>query len=369
MKLADFDYPLDRTLIAQIPPARRGNSRLMLVDRSTGAFQHARFQNFLDELTPDDLVVLNQTKVIPARVTGEKADTGGRVELLFLHPVEAGRWSVLAKGKLREGQQVRCSDGHGVTVVGDEGDGRWTVQSNGQGDVVKWLQRIGRVPVPPYIERSDIERSGTAAEQRLDRSRYQTVYASAPGSVAAPTAGLHFSSAQLQSLERRRIPVARLTLHIGVGTFQPIRCHDIAEHRMAAEAVEIDESVSRSVSAARQRGGRVIAVGTSTVRALESAAAPDGAVKPGRGWTELFISPGYRFRVVDALLTNFHLPKSSLLCLVSAFAGREQALAAYRAAMAARYRFYSYGDAMFIRSRQTVHTGRGEQRERMEKRA
>ncbi len=350
MKLTDFDYPLDRALIAQRPPARRGAARLMLLDQSTGEFQHSRFQGFLDELTPDDLLVLNQTKVIPARVIGEKTDTGGRVELLFLHPTEATRWSVLAKGRLREGQQVRCSDGHGVTVVGDEGGGRWTVQSNGQGDVVKWLTRIGRVPVPPYIERSD-----TAVEQRFDRRRYQTVYAAVPGSVAAPTAGLHFSAAQLRQLAQRRIPVARLTLHIGVGTFQPIRCEKIDEHRMAAESVEIDASVGRAVAAARQRSGRVIAVGTSTVRALESAAATDGTVKPWRGRTELFITPGYRFRVVDALLTNFHLPKSSLLCLVSAFAGRERVLAAYRAAMAARYRFYSYGDAMFIR---TEHRGR-----------
>jgi len=350
MKLTDFDYPLDRALIAQTPPARRGSSRLMLLDRETGVCEHGRFQDFLDELTPDDLLVVNQTKVIPARVIGEKAGTGGRVELLFLHPTDTSRWSVLARGKLREGQQVRFSDGHGVTVVGDEGDGRWTVQSNGQGDVVKWLHRIGRVPVPPYIERS-----GGPAEERLDRRRYQTVYASMPGSVAAPTAGLHFSAEQLRALERRRIPIARLTLHIGVGTFQPIRCDDIAEHRMAAEAVEIDQAVSRSVAAARQRGGRVIAVGTSTVRALESAAASDGRVKPWRGWTELFISPGYRFRVVDALLTNFHLPKSSLLCLVSAFAGRERVLNAYREATSEGYRFYSYGDAMFIR---TDRTGR-----------
>jgi S-adenosylmethionine:tRNA ribosyltransferase-isomerase len=356
MKLADFDYPLDRALIAQAPPARRGASRLMLLDRETGTFQHGRFQDFLDELTPDDLVVLNQTKVIPARVIGEKTDTGGRVELLFLHPTEPSRWSVLAKGKLREGQQVRFPDGHGVTVVADEGGGRWTIQSNGQGDVVRWLTRIGRVPVPPYIERS-----GAPAEQRLDRRRYQTIYAAVPGSVAAPTAGLHFSSAQLRTLAQRKIPVARLTLHIGVGTFQPIRCEEIAQHRMAAESVEIDASVGRAVAAARQRGGRVIAVGTSTVRALESAcdpSGPDGAVTPRRGWTELFISPGYRFRVADALLTNFHLPKSSLLCLVSAFAGREHVLAAYRSAMAARYRFYSYGDAMFIRMGRIGRMGR-----------
>ena len=344
MKLSDFDYPLDRSLIAQRPPARRGESRLMRLDRETGAFEHGRFKDFLDELTSDDLVVLNQTKVIPARVIGRKADTGGGVELLFLHPWEPSRWSVLARGQLREGQQVRFSDGHGVTVVGDEGDGRWTVRSNGQGDVMRWLQRIGRVPVPPYIRRT-----GSPAEAQLDRRRYQTVYAAVPGSVAAPTAGLHFSPAQLRDLDRRGIPVARLTLHIGVGTFQPIRSEEIAAHRMAAEHVEVDESVVRAVAAARRRRGRVIAVGTSAVRALESAAGADGLIRPMDGWTDLFISPGHRFRVVDALLTNFHLPKSSLLCLVAAFAGRERLLAAYRAAMHAHYRFYSYGDAMFIR--------------------
>jgi len=324
----------------------------MLLDRETGAFQHGRFQDFLDEVTVDDLIVLNQTRVIPARVIGEKAGTGGNVELLFLHPAEPSRWRVLAKGKLREGQQVRFHDGHAVTVTSNEGDGRWTVRMNGQGDVVKWLHRIGRVPVPPYIERS-----GSSAEQRLDRRRYQTVYAAAPGSVAAPTAGLHFSAAQLQALARRKVAVARLTLHIGVGTFQPMRCDDIAEHRMAAEAVEIEASVARAVETARRRGGRVIAVGTSTVRALESAADSDGLVKPLSGWTDLFITPGHRFRVVDALLTNFHLPKSSLLCLVGAFAGRERLLAAYRAATAARYRFYSYGDAMFVRRGQRGQTG------------
>ncbi|MBI3620709.1 MAG: tRNA preQ1(34) S-adenosylmethionine ribosyltransferase-isomerase QueA, partial [Nitrospirae bacterium] len=204
---------------------------------------------------------------------------------------------------------------------------------------------IGRVPVPPYIERS-----GAATEERLDRRRYQTLYAAVPGSVAAPTAGLHFSAAQLRRLQARDIPSAKLTLHIGVGTFQPIRCEDVTEHHMAAEYCEIDESVSRAVTAARQRGGRVIAVGTSTVRALESAATEKGVVNPFRGWTDLFITPGHRFRVIDALLTNFHLPKSSLLCLVGAFAGRERVLDAYRAATAAGYRFYSYGDAMFIRT-------------------
>ncbi|HUJ79193.1 MAG TPA: tRNA preQ1(34) S-adenosylmethionine ribosyltransferase-isomerase QueA [Nitrospiria bacterium] len=348
MKLSDFDYPLDRSLIAQRPPARRGTSRLMLLDRETGAFEHGRFQDFLNELDSDDLLVLNHTKVMPARVVGEKSGTGGCVELLFLHPVGASRWSVLAKGTLREGQEVRCSDGHGVTVVVDEGDGRWTVQSNGQGDVMRWLARIGRVPVPPYIRRT-----GTPAEAQLDRRRYQTVYAAVPGSVAAPTAGLHFSTAQLRELKRRRIPVARVTLHIGIGTFQPIRSDEITSHRMAAEHAEVDDSVVRAVAAARRRGGRVIAVGTSTVRALESAAVEDGLVAPLRGWTDLFITPGHRFRAVDALLTNFHLPKSSLLCLVGAFAGLERLLAAYRTAMRARYRFYSYGDAMFIRTGRT----------------
>jgi S-adenosylmethionine:tRNA ribosyltransferase-isomerase len=317
----------------------------MLLDRETGEFRHGRFQDFLDELTPDDLVVLNQTKVIPARVVGEKAATGGRVELLFLHPAANRRWNVLAKGKLQEGQEIRFADGHRVTVAGREGDGRWQVVLNGQGDLLAWLNRMGEVPVPPYIARS-----GSIAEHRLDHRRYQTVYAEMPGSVAAPTAGLHFSAAHLRQLRSRHIPVAKLTLHIGVGTFQPIRCHEVAQHRMAAEYFEIDIRTARAVADAHRRGGRVIAVGTSTVRALESAASEAGRIAPGSGWTELFITPGYQFRVVDGLLTNFHLPKSSLLCLVSALAGRERLLAAYRAAAAARYRFYSYGDAMFIRT-------------------
>ncbi|MEW6325598.1 MAG: tRNA preQ1(34) S-adenosylmethionine ribosyltransferase-isomerase QueA, partial [Nitrospirota bacterium] len=289
-------------------------------------------------------VVLNRTKVIPARVVGKKAETGGAVELLFLHPAGDRRWRALAKGSLREGQHIMFSDGHRVTVTGEEGHGCWQVSLNGQGDLLAWLRRVGLVPVPPYIRRDG------AIHERLDRRRYQTLYASAPGSVAAPTAGLHFSAAQLRRLRERRIPVAKLTLHIGVGTFQPIRCDRVEQHRMAAEYCEVDAAVGRAVERARRWGGRVVAVGTSTVRALESAASPDGAVAPLQGWTELFIHPGYRFRAVDALLTNFHLPKSSLLCLVGAFAGRDRLLAAYRAAVEARYRFYSYGDAMFIRT-------------------
>ncbi len=345
MKLAAFDYPLDRSLIAQTPPPRRGASRLMILDRATGRYRHGAFADFLAELTPDDLLVLNRTKVIPARVVGKKTATGGAVELLFLHPVGARRWRALAKGSLREGQTLVFPDGHGVTVVTDEGRGCWQVELNGQGDLLAWLDRVGQVPVPPYIHRD-----GAAAEARLDSRRYQTLYASAPGSVAAPTAGLHFSAAQLRQLQARRIPVAKLTLHIGIGTFQPIRCNEIGQHRMAAEYCEVGASVGRLVERTRRRGGRVVAVGTSVVRALESAADSRGGLGPFRGWTDLFIRPGYRFSVVDALLTNFHLPKSSLLCLVGAFAGRERLLAAYAAAVDARYRFYSYGDAMFIRT-------------------
>ncbi len=346
MKLSDFDYPFDRSLIAQRPPARRGGSRLLTLDRESGAMRHGRFPDLLEELTPDDLLVVNQTRVWPARVIGKKASTGGVVELLFLHamPPSADCWRVVAKGQLRDGQRIAFPDGHHVDVVASEGEGRWQVRLNGQGDLASWLARVGHIPVPPYITRS-----GSAAEDRLDRRRYQTVYAGVPGSVAAPTAGLHFSAAQLRRLDARKIAIAKLTLHIGVGTFQPIRCEEIGQHRMAAEYLEIDQTVSDAIAATRRRGGRVIAVGTSTVRALESAVTADGGVKPYRGWTDLFITPGYRFGVVDALVTNFHLPKSSLLCLVSAFAGRERLLAAYRAAAASGYRFYSYGDAMFIR--------------------
>ena len=358
MKLSALDYPFDRSLIAQEPLPRRGRSRLLSLDRTTGEIAHGTFPDLLAELTPTDLLVLNQTKVWPARVVGKKSTTGGAAELLFLHPVATPhaaqvehRWHVLAKGRLRCGQRVEFPDGHHIEVMADEGNGYWQVQLNGHGDMTRWFGRVGQVPLPPYIKRP----IGRLAQ---DRRSYQTIYARVPGSVAAPTAGLHFSAGQLRRLRAEGIPIAMLTLHIGVGTFQPIRCDDVEQHRMASEYLEVDAVLCRSIDKTRQRDGRVIAVGTSTVRALETAARDGGRLRPFLGWTDLFILPGYRFRIVDALLTNFHLPKSSVLCLASAFAGRERLLAAYGEAVRRGYRFYSYGDAMFIRTKDGDRRGR-----------
>ncbi|TDJ12779.1 MAG: tRNA preQ1(34) S-adenosylmethionine ribosyltransferase-isomerase QueA [Gammaproteobacteria bacterium] len=335
MQLADFDYDLPQSLIAQEPPEQRGASRLLCLDGANGALHDRRFADICDLLHAGDLLVLNDTRVIPARLTGHKA-SGGRCEVLIERIIDGdgATAQVRASKAPRTGTRL-IFQGCQAVVEGRDGD---LYRLRFDHAVMDCLAKEGHVPLPPYIQRAD---------QALDRERYQTVYADRPGAVAAPTAGLHFDQAMLDRLVEQGVEQARLTLHVGAGTFQPVRTADIREHRMHAERVEVSEKVCEAVRRTRQRGGRVVAVGTTVVRSLESAA-EGGELRSMSGETSLFIYPGYRFRVVDAMLTNFHLPRSSLLMLVSAFAGRAAVLAAYRHAVDNRYRFFSYGDAMFL---------------------
>ncbi len=346
MKRSEFNYHLPPELIAQHPLAERSASRLLVLDGADGAVSHHRFREFVDFLHPDDLLVFNDTRVIPARLWGHKA-TGGKVEVLVERLTGAGT----ALAHLRASKSPKAGavihlarepggapGGHRLRVTGREGD-LFCVTSQDGHPLADILRDIGHMPLPPYIERAD---------EAADQERYQTVYATCEGAVAAPTAGLHFSEDVLAQIDALGVRRTTVTLHVGAGTFQPVRADEIEDHRMHKEYFEVDERVCEAVRATRARGGRVIAVGTTAVRCLESASRATGEVEALRGDTDIFIYPGYRFRTVDAMLTNFHLPESTLLMLVSAFAGREPIMAAYAQAIAARYRFFSYGDAMFI---------------------
>ena len=338
MKRSDFHYDLPPALIAQRPAEPRSASRLLGVE----GLRDLRMNEFPSLLNPGDLLVFNDTRVIPARLFGEK-DSGGKVEILIERLLDDD--GVLAQ--MRASKSPRA--GGRITILGADGDfdvlGRdgefYRLQWRGPLRLLDLLERAGHMPLPPYIERAD---------ESADRDRYQTVFARQPGAVAAPTAGLHFDEPLLQAVRARGVATATLTLHVGAGTFQPLRSDDLSQHVMHAERYEITPELCAAVESTRQRGGRVVSVGTTVTRALESAAA-DGALKPGAGETRLFITPGYPFRVVDALLTNFHLPESTLLMLVCAFAGYEPVMAAYRHAVASSYRFFSYGDAMWLSKR------------------
>jgi S-adenosylmethionine:tRNA ribosyltransferase-isomerase len=340
MHLTDFHYELPSELIAQRPLAERGASRLLALDGPTGRLRDLVFLDLPRLLRPGDLLVLNDTRVMRARLLGRKP-TGGRVEVLIerLLGPEAALAHCRPGRSLHEGTEVEIDGGGRLVVAGREGALFHLVARDG--DLPALMGRCGHVPLPPYIERPDDE---------ADVERYQTVYAAREGAIAAPTAGLHFDEAMLARLGALGVGLARVTLHVGAGTFQPVRVERIEAHQMHAEWVEVGEGLCGQVEATRAAGGRVVAVGTTSVRSLETAAA-DGALRPYRGDSRLFIRPGYRFRVVDALITNFHLPESTLLMLVSAFAGHAQVMAAYRHAVARRYRFFSYGDAMFLTRR------------------
>lgn len=345
MKRSDFHFRLPDELIAHFPPEERGASRLLVLDGATGAWAHRRFQELEELLRPGDLLVFNDTRVIPARLYGCK-QSGGRIEILIERILDPHRAlaHVRASKAPKPGATLLLQRDreHGMTA------GEATVEVEGRRgelfeltfseEVLPLLERIGHMPLPPYIDRGDAA---------VDRERYQTVYGRRDGAVAAPTAGLHFSAAQLQSLRQAGIGTAFVTLHVGAGTFQPVRVDDIRNHVMHREWLEVSEAVCDQVAAVRARGGRVIAVGTTSVRCLETAAA-SGLLQPYAGETNCFIYPGYRFRTIDGLITNFHLPESTLLMLVSALAGREAVLAAYEAAVAEHYRFFSYGDAMLV---------------------
>lgn len=347
MNVADFDFELPAERIAQYPASRRDESRLLVLDRETGALRHRRFSDLAELLRPGDLLVLNDTRVIPARLVGRKP-SGGRVELLLVEPVEPGAsggvWRCLLKASRppAPGSSIDFGEGCSARVLERDPIG-WRVQLKVPGGrPEEWLDRIGQAPLPPYIRRN------AAGPEAADRERYQTVFAQKAGAIAAPTAGLHFTEELLERLRDGGIAHTFLTLHVGPGTFRPVTAERVEDHRMHPERFELPAETARAVAAARSRAGRVVAVGTTVVRTLESCAVEEGRVSPGRERSSIFIYPGFRFRVVDALITNFHLPRSTLLMLVSAFAGRERVLAAYRQAIEAGYRFYSYGDAMLI---------------------
>ena len=339
MRLSEFDFPFDESLIADHPVSPRDHARLLVVPRKgESVFHHALVKDLPDLLQVGDVVVLNDTKVIPARLHATKRSSGGRVEVLLVRPLEAAMWEVLLKGHVAVGQILQFGDEATAEVL-ERTPERSVLRIDIQGAVKDLLDRIGVVPLPPYIKR-------TATKQ--DKENYQTVFARSEGAVAAPTAGLHFTNRLLDALKQKGIQLATVTLHVGPGTFRPVTVDRIEDHHMSTEWFEISEETARHLNAAKAEGRRVVAVGTTSVRTLESAVNEAGEIQAGAGETRLFITPGFRFTMVDALLTNFHLPRTTLLMLVSAFGGLDQLRAAYAEAITARYRFYSYGDAMLI---------------------
>ncbi|MBT3389438.1 MAG: tRNA preQ1(34) S-adenosylmethionine ribosyltransferase-isomerase QueA [Chloroflexi bacterium] len=339
MKTSDFDYVLPESCIAQTPVEPRDRARLLVFDRTADTLEHTIFRDLGGWLRPEDLLVVNQTRVIPARLFGRKIPTGGRVELLLLRRQEAQVWEALGGGKgLTPGKRVQLDDGPQAEILADLGGARRLVRFDEP--VGPYLDAIGHVPLPPYIH-----------EKLTDPERYQTVYNQEPGSAAAPTAGLHFTRELMEALQAQGVKFASVTLHVGLDTFAPVHEADPREHQIHTEWCRITPETVQAIELARHAGGRVIAVGTTSARVLESAArqAPDKTViQPFEGPTDLFILPGYTFRVVDAMITNFHLPRSTLLMMISAFAGRERTLNAYELAKHQNYRFYSFGDAMLI---------------------
>lgn len=340
MKLSEFSYDLPKELIAQDPLEDRTSSRLMLLDRNSGEVRHDIFSNIIDHLNPGDCLVLNDTKVIPARLIGTRQGTGAQIEVLLLKRLENDVWETLVKPgkKARPGCEIVFGDGllkAKITDILQEGNRLVRFQYNGIFEEI--LDQLGQMPLPPYI-----------THQLKDRSRYQTVYAVNDGSAAAPTAGLHFTMDLLDKIKEKGIDIAKVTLHVGLGTFRPVKEENILDHHMHSEYFQIGQEAADTINRAKQNGGRVISVGTTSCRTLESAVDSDGLVQAVSGDTEIFIYPGYEFKAVDALITNFHLPESTLLMLVSALAGRESVLNAYETAVKERYRFFSFGDAMFI---------------------
>ena len=344
MHISDFDYDLPEELIAQQPLAERDASRMLLVDRQTQSWRDLSFREFQSELKPNDVVVVNNSRVIPARLLGRRKESGGRVEIFLVRELEPLMWEALVRpgARLRLSSRVVFGNGELEAELLDEPGSelrRVRFESNGSFDSV--LSQVGSTPLPPYIKRPE-------GALRADDERYQTVYSKPRGAIAAPTAGLHFSPALLAKLHEQN-QLVEITLHVGYGTFEPVRVDEVSEHEVSSERFEIQDEAAHRINLARAKGGSVIAVGTTTTRALESASTENGELAAGQSEARLTIKPGYRFRIVDALLTNFHLPRSSLLILVSTFAGRELILQAYKHAVEQHYRFYSYGDCMLIR--------------------
>ena len=342
MNTADFDFHLPEELIAQTPLEKRDASRLLVVDRSSGEFSDQHFDSIIDQLQPGDALVMNNTRVLPARLYGEKPGTGGHVELLLLKNTEGDQWEVLAKPakRLKVGAQVSFGDGRlTATIVEELEHGGRIVRFDYQGIFLEVLESLGEMPLPPYIH-----------EKLTDRERYQTVYAKENGSAAAPTAGLHFTKKLLAQIEAKGVKLVYLTLHVGLGTFRPVSVDNLEEHEMHSEFYTLSEEAAATLREVKANGHRVIAVGTTSIRTLETIGNKfKGDIQADSGWTNIFIKPGYQWQIVDAFSTNFHLPKSTLVMLVSAFAGRDLTLKAYEHAIAERYRFFSFGDAMFIK--------------------
>lgn len=341
MDVKDFDFYLPQELIAQDPIAQRDRSRLLILDKKTGECQHKVFHDILDELEEGDCLVINNTKVIPARLYGLKEGTNAKIEVLLLKRKENDVWEVLVKPgkKARIGTKILFGDGRlRAEVIDIVEEGNRLIQFSYEGIFEEILDELGNMPLPPYI-----------THELKDKNRYQTVYAKYEGSAAAPTAGLHFTKELLEQIREKGVEIATVTLHVGLGTFRPVKAETVEAHHMHSEFYRIEQSEADKINRAKASGKRVIAVGTTSTRTLESAAAEDGILRACSGWTEIFIYPGYHFKVIDALITNFHLPQSTLIMLVSALAGREHVLAAYQKAVEERYRFFSFGDAMFIR--------------------
>ncbi len=341
MKTADFDYDLPQELIAQDPLEQRDSSRLLILDKETGERTHKIFHDIIDYLHEGDCLVINNTKVIPARLIGEREGTGGKVEVLLLKRRSDNVWETLVKPgkKARPGMRLSFGDGllHAeVQEVVDEGNR--LIRFEYEGIFEEILDQLGQMPLPPYI-----------THQLKDKNRYQTVYAKYEGSAAAPTAGLHFTEELLEQIQAKGVKIARVTLHVGLGTFRPVKVEDVTEHHMHTEFYHVSEEAADIINETKKQGGRVICVGTTSCRTIESAADDQGIVHATEGDTDIFIYPGYQFKVLDCLITNFHLPESTLLMLVSALAGKENIMAAYREAVEMRYRFFSFGDAMFIK--------------------
>ena len=341
MDVKDFYFDLPQELIAQDPLEDRSSSRLLVLDKNTGAIEHRVFKDIVNYLRPGDCLVINDTKVIPARLFGVKKDTGAKIELLLLKRRENDIWETLVKPgkKAKPGTVIDFGDGLLTgTVLETVDDGNRLIQFSYEGIFEEILDQLGQMPLPPYI-----------THQLKDKNRYQTVYAVHEGSAAAPTAGLHFTKELLKQIEDMGVKIAHVTLHVGLGTFRPVKVENILEHHMHSEFYMVEEDQAKLINETKKNGGRIIAVGTTSCRTLESATGEDGILKAGSGWTEIFIYPGYQFKLIDCLITNFHLPESTLMMLVSALAGRDKIMAAYEEAVKERYRFFSFGDAMFIK--------------------
>lgn len=341
MKTSDFYYDLPEELIAQDPLEDRSSSRLMVLDRKTGEVEHHIFKEVIDYLNPGDCLVINDTKVIPARLFGIKEGTEAKIEVLLLKRRENNVWETLVKPGKKARVGARISFGGGLLkgeVIDVVEEGNRLIQFSYEGIFEEILDQLGQMPLPPYI-----------THQLKDKNRYQTVYAKHEGSAAAPTAGLHFTPELLKAIEEKGVNIAHVTLHVGLGTFRPVKVEDVTQHHMHSEFYVVEESQAALVNETKRNGGKIVAVGTTSLRTLESAAGEDGLLQAKSGWTDIFIYPGYQFKIIDRLITNFHLPESTLIMLVSALAGKEHIMAAYEEAVKERYRFFSFGDAMLIK--------------------